>query len=161
MYISIYNSCHSIPVAIFDLKKKRFISNHLGLGCGGSLSADLAQHGCHGYKSSMIDLNKLPRNTRGAIEASFIPTRIPLEELQVSLLAAMSRGGQQQGDRVKPLRGGLTPENRFQRIKVITDQLVKCATDLRAEGHTWRVIAASLGVGIAALKTAHQRLAPV
>ena len=159
MFISIYTPNRVTPSAVFDLKKKRFISNPLGLGFSGSLSADLAHHECHGYKASVSSLEKLPRNTRGSIEAKQIPVRLALESLQATLATALKPRGRKAGNPALPLRGGLTTDNRHQRPKVITEGLLKSAFDLRAEGHPWRVVATALGVGMAALKTAHQRMA--
>lgn len=158
MYISIYNSHHSLPVAVFDLKKRRFISNRLGLGLGGALSADLAYHECHGYKSPLVDLSKLPRNTRGCIDAKWVPKRMDTEKLQSVLPAAVVKGEKQTAT---GLKGGLTPENRFQKAKIITEQHLKRASELRAEGHPWRIVADALDVSISAIKTAHQRMTSV
>jgi hypothetical protein len=164
MYIVIYSphilTC-SEPVAIFDLTKKRFTLNLLGLGVGGNLSTDLAHHVCHGYKASVSNLAKLPRNTRGTIEAKAIPTRLPTESLQAALAAALKPRGRKAGEPAKPLRGGLTAENRHQRPKVVTDGVLQRASVLRAEGHTWKTVAASLGVGFEALKKATQRASTV
>ena len=157
MFILIYNSHNSSPVAVFDLKKKRFLSNHLGLGLGGSLSSDLAYHECHGYKASVSNLAQLPRTARGGIEAGSVPLRLPLDSLQAVLTKALTSKGRPPGDLLRPLRGGLTAENRYQKDKIITDTVIASAISLRTDGHTWATTANALGVQVAALKTAHRR----
>jgi hypothetical protein len=58
----------------------------------------------------------------------------------------------------KALRGGLTPENRYQRPKIVTDQMLTSAAELRSEGHTWQIVANSLGVGLSAIKWSYQKM---
>lgn len=161
MYLIIYTPNRVTPSAVFDLKKKRFIANSLGLGASGCLYADLAHFECHGYKASVSNLDKLPRTTRGFIETKEIPVRLPLDALQATLAEALKPRISKSGNTAKPLRGGLTPTNRFQKLKVITDLMVSRATELRTEGFTWRTVAGSLGVGLSALKTAYRRMTPV
>jgi hypothetical protein len=164
MFISIYSSRHSQPIALFDLKKKRFITNQLGLGVIAPLATDLAHHECHGYKASVANLDKLPRNSRGAILAKEFPLKLSLEELQTVLPDALKPRPERQvadavtGEPAKALRGGLTPENRYRRPKVITDQMLTSAAELRSEGHTWRIVANALGVGMSAIKWAYQKM---
>lgn len=154
MFIQIYNHARTTPVAVFNTTSKGFTFNHLGLGLGGCLSADLSYHDCYGYKSKLPDLAKLPRNSRGAIEAKYAPKRLSLEALQEALTAALK-------PRIstRPHRGGLTPENRYRHPQVITSEMLGKATQLRTEGFTWQVVAAALGVGIAGLKTASRNRA--
>tara|TARA_B110000971_G_scaffold71124_1_gene72948 strand:+ start:169 stop:696 length:528 start_codon:yes stop_codon:yes gene_type:complete len=164
MFISIYSPRYSKPIALFDLKKKRFITNPLGLGVLGTLAADLSHHECHGYKASVANLDKLPRNSRGAIITKEFPLKLSLEELQTVLADALKLrpkglpAGLAKGESAKALRGGLTPENRYQRPKVITDQMLTSAAELRSEGHTWRIVANSLGVGMSAIKWSYQKM---
>ena len=58
------------------------------------------------------------------------------------------------------LRGGLTEENRFVKEKVITPAMLKRGAKLKAEGHSWKIVAESLGVNYSALKTAFLRASP-
>jgi hypothetical protein len=159
MFILIFNSKHTTPIAVFDLKKKHFIHNPFVLGALGALVEDLAFHGCHGYKANLVNLDKLPRNRQGFILDKAIPKRLTLEELQAALTEALKpRPGVVRSEPLKGLRGGLTPENRYQRPKIITDQMLISAAELRGEGHTWRVVANALGVGMSAIKWACQKM---
>lgn len=164
MFISIYSPRHFQPIALFDLKKKRFIANPLGLGVSATLVSDLAHHECHGYKASASNLDKLPRNSRGAIPTKEFPLKLSLEELQTVLTDALKPRPERltasliKGEPAKALRGGLTPENRYQRAKVITDQMLASAAELRSEGHAWRIVANALGVGMSAIKWAYQKM---
>jgi hypothetical protein len=164
MFISIYSPRDSQPIALFDLKKKRFITNHLGLGVIAPLATDLAHHECHGYKASVSNLDKLPRNSRGAILTKEFPLKLSLEELQAVLTDALKPRHERlpatpvAGEPAKALRGGLTPVNRYQRAKLISDQMLISAAELRSEGHTWRIVANALGVGMSAIKWAYQKM---
>lgn len=158
MFAIIYSPKLTTPSAAFDLKKKRFISNLLGLGSSGSLYADLAHFECHGYKAAVANLDKLPRNTRGNIEAKAVLTRLSIEALQALLAKALKSRAQKAQGAALPLRGGLTPANRHLRSRIVTDDMVSKATQLRAEGHPWRIIASSFGIGISAIKWAHRQL---
>lgn len=161
MFVFIYTANHSQPIALFDLKRKRFIDNRLHLGVRGALAADLAHHGCYGYKSSYASLGKLPRTSRGLIDPKAVPVRLSLEQLQVILPEALKVRPRLEAAPIEPpkaLRGGLTADNRYQRPKVITDPMLVSATELRAEGHTWKIVAAALGVGTSAIKWSHQKM---
>jgi hypothetical protein len=157
MFIQIYNHARTTPVAVFNTTSKKFTLNPLGLGLGGYLSADLSHHDCYGYKSKLPDLAKLPRNSRGAIEAKFIPTRLSLEALQEALTAALKP----RTKRPHPACGLFTAETRYQRPKKVSEAAVLEATKLRAEGFTWKVVADALGVGLESIKTAHKRMTSV
>lgn len=160
MFISVYTASHSQPVALFDLKRKRFIDNRLRLGVQDTLADDLAYHGCYGYKSAYASLDKLPRSNRGLIDPKAVPERLSLEQLQAIVPEALKPRPRIESAPVeaKALRGGLTPENRYQRPKLITDPMLASATALRAEGHTWRIVANALGVGMSAIKWSHQKM---
>lgn len=159
MFISIFNANHTTPIAVFDLKKKHFIDNPFGLGALGTLVEDLAFHGCHGYKAIVANLDKLPRNRQGVILEKAYPSRLSLEDLQAALTDALTpRPSAVKSEPAKGLRGGLTPENRYQRPKVITDHMLVTATELRDGGFTWKTVANALGVGRSAIKWAYQKM---
>ena len=159
MFISIFNVNHTTPIAVFDTKKKHFIDNPFGLGALGTLVEDLAFHGCHGYKAIVANLDKLPRNRQGVILQKAIPSRLSLEDLQAALTDALMQGPSVvKSEPAKGFRGGLTPENRYQRPKVITDQMLVAATELRDDGFTWKTVANALGVGRSAIKWAYQKM---
>ena len=158
MFLLVYIPNNPVPVAVFDIKAKRFKSNILGLGLGGNLSIDLAHHEAYGYRASVADLAKLPRNTRGNnVEAKAIPLRLDTEALQAAFTAALKPTSRKPGEPARALRGGLTEANRHQRAKLVTDAMLERASALRADGLAWKSVAASLGIHFETLKTAQKR----
>ena len=157
MFFIVYIPNNPAPVAVFDIKAKRFKANRLGLGLGGNLPIDIAHHEAYGYRASVADLTKLPRNTRGNVEAKAFPVRLDTESLQAAFVAALKPRRRKAGEPARALRGGLTEANRHQRAKLVTDDMLERTSVLRADGLAWKAIAASLGVNFESLKTARKR----
>lgn len=157
IYLSLFSATKPYlgQIGIYDINKKRWVSNPFMLTMDNDLLHDLKAWGfgeCYFYLSRFKDLSdaKLDRNRDGEIKVSDRPRKLPLVE-GIGLATKTYNSSRAQLANLKP--SALTDENRYiRRVSIFTDSVLSQAAAFRGNGMSLSGIAARLGVNYESLR---------
>lgn len=158
MYLTIFQPLPSGPrvVAVYDLSRRRFLSNRF-ITC----PADIEHFDLYGYRSAHPELlnAKLPRNRQGEILSTSRPVKVCGTEVADILWPKPKADGRGKAEASKanlrhPSR--LT-EVRYQKPRTITDEIIARAADMKAKGVSWSQIGEALGMNPTSIRLAIRR----
>lgn len=158
MYLTIFHPLPSGPraIAVYDLTKRRFLRNSL-VTC----PADIEHFDLYGYRSAHPDLlnAKLPRNRSGELLASARPVRLCGAEVVDHLWPKPKADGRGKAEASKAnLRDpSRLSEVRFQKPRMVTDEVIARAADMKAKGIPWARIGEALGMNPTSIRLAIRR----
>lgn len=141
-------------VAVYDTERKVWLSSSLPLSAD-IIEADMSYFELTAYTSHFPDLwtAKFDRNREGEIVFAQLPKKLTVDEVAALMKPKKRKQVARQLSNLQQLK----PEDRFQKKKLATDDVLDRVVQLRADGHSWASVGKVLGINSTTLKVAYHK----